>query len=95
MYKPIEEQVFQNPGMGTRLSSVDFARVAEGFGCHGERVTRLADLGPAFARARASGKPAVLDVPVRFAAHPMDRLWGEIVFAGVDLPKPRSAREAA
>jgi acetolactate synthase-1/2/3 large subunit len=95
MYKPIEEQVFQNPGMGTRLSSVDFAKVAEGFGCHGERVTRLADLGPAFARARASGKPAVLDVPVRFAAHPMDRLWGEIVFAGVDLPKPPSAREAA
>lgn len=91
MYKPIEEQVFRNPRMGTRLGDVDFARVASGFGCHGERVTRLADLAPAFARARASGKPAVLDVPVRFTPHPMDRLWGEIVFAGVDLPAPRAA----
>jgi thiamine pyrophosphate-dependent acetolactate synthase large subunit-like protein len=95
MYKPMEEVVFQNPHMGTRLSSVDFAKVAEGFGCHGERVTRLEDLAPAFARARACGKPAVLDVPVRFAAHPMDRLWGEIVFAGVELPTPRGARQAA
>lgn len=95
MYKPIEEQVFQNPRMGTRLTSVNFARVAEGFGCYGERVTRLEELPAAFARARASGKPAVLDVPVRFAPHPMDRLWMEIVFAGVDLPVPRSAQKAA
>ncbi len=95
MYKPIEEQVFQNPRMGTRLTGVNFARVGEGFGCYGERVTRLDDLGPAFARARASGKPAVLDVPVRFTPHPMDRLWMEIVFANVELPQPRAAEAAA
>jgi thiamine pyrophosphate-dependent acetolactate synthase large subunit-like protein len=95
MYKPIEEQIFRNPRMGTRLTGVNFARVAEGFGCHGERVTHLEELGPAFARARASGKPAVLDVPVRFTPHPMDRLWMEIVFANVDLPRPGAAQAAA
>jgi thiamine pyrophosphate-dependent acetolactate synthase large subunit-like protein len=95
MYKPIEEQVFQNPRMGTRLTEVNFARVGEGFGCYGERVTRLEDLGAAFVRARASGKPAVLDVPVRFTPHPMDRLWMEIVFANVELPQPWAAEEAA
>jgi acetolactate synthase-1/2/3 large subunit len=95
MYKPIEEQVFQNPRMGTRLGAVNFAQVGQGFGCYGERVTRLEDLPAAFARARSAGKPAVLDVPVRFVPHPMDRLWTEIVFAGVDLPVPRGAQKAA
>jgi acetolactate synthase-1/2/3 large subunit len=95
MYKPIEEQIFRNPHMGTRLTGVNFARVAEGFGCYGERVTRLEELAPAFARARASGKPAVLDVPVRFTPHPMDRLWMEIVFANVDLPRPAATQAAA
>ena len=95
MYKPIEEQVFHNPRMGTRLGSVNFAEVGRGFGCYGERVTRLEELPAAFARARAADKPAVLDVPVRFAAHPMDRLWAQIVFAGVELPVPRSDQKAA
>ena len=95
MYKPIEEGVFKNPGMGTRLTNVNFAKVAEGFGCYGERVARLEDLAPAFARAAASKRPAVLDVAVRFTPHPMDRLWMEIVFANVDLPLPQRARKAA
>ena len=95
MYKPIEEQVFRNPRMGTRLTAVDFSTVARGFGCHGERVRGLAELPAAFARAVESGKPAVLDVAVRFTPHPMDRLWGEIVFANVDLPSPAAAERAA
>lgn len=95
MYRPFEEQVFRNPNMGTRLTPVDFARVAQGFGAYGERVTRLEELPAAFVRARASGKPAVLDVPVRFTPHPMDRLWLEIVFAGVELPAPLGQAAAA
>ncbi len=38
--------------------------VAQGFGCHGEMVTRLEDLRPALERARASGKPALIQVMV-------------------------------
>jgi acetolactate synthase I/II/III large subunit len=36
--------------------------VAAGLGGHGEMVERAADLGPALARAFASGKPAVVNV---------------------------------
>lgn len=35
---------------------------AAAFGCHGEYVTSEADLGPAFQRALASGKPACINV---------------------------------
>jgi acetolactate synthase-1/2/3 large subunit len=95
MYKPLQEQVCKNPGLGARLSNVNFARVAEGFGCYGERVTRVEDLGPALARAVAAKKPAVLDVLVRFTPHPMDRLWMEVVFANVKVPVPQQREKAA
>jgi len=36
--------------------------VAQGYGCHGERVERPADLASAFRRALQAGRPAVLDV---------------------------------
>lgn len=39
-------------------------RIAEGFGAHGEFVERVEDIGPAVQRALASGKPAVVQVPV-------------------------------
>ena len=38
--------------------------VAKGFGAHGEYVERDEDIRPAIARALASGKPAVIQVPV-------------------------------
>ena len=47
---------------GTALKTHDFVRMAEGYGCYAERVTQTADFAPALARARASGKPAVLEL---------------------------------
>jgi thiamine pyrophosphate-dependent acetolactate synthase large subunit-like protein len=44
--------------------SVRFDKVAEGFGCYGEYVEREADIAPAVQRALASGKPAVIHVPI-------------------------------
>ena len=41
---------------------VDYVKVAEGFGCYGERVFDAMDLKPAFLRAQKSGKPAVIDI---------------------------------
>ncbi len=55
---------------GTDLDGVDYADVARGFGCHGERVTTVEEIGPALERAIASGLPAVIDCHVRFEAHP-------------------------
>jgi thiamine pyrophosphate-dependent acetolactate synthase large subunit-like protein len=43
---------------------VRFDKIAEGFGCHGEYVERAEDIGPAIQRAYASGKTAVLHVPI-------------------------------
>jgi len=39
-------------------------KIAEGFGAHGEYVERAEDIAPAVARALASGKPAVIQVPI-------------------------------
>lgn len=54
----------EHPGRvsGTTLMNQDFVRMAEGLGCHAERVTRTEDFAPAFARARASGRPAVIEL---------------------------------
>ncbi len=52
----------QYPGrvIGTGLRNPDFADYARAFGGHGERVERTAEFLPAFERALASGKPAIL-----------------------------------
>jgi acetolactate synthase-1/2/3 large subunit len=57
--------------IGTALDETDYAAIARGFGCHGERVMALAEVGPAIQRALASGLPAVLDCYTRFAPHPV------------------------
>ena len=53
------------PETGTHWSKdVRFDKVAEGFGCHGEYVTKAEDIGPAIARAYASGKVGVVHVVI-------------------------------
>ena len=47
---------------GTEMGTVRWDKVAEGLGCHGEYVERLADLEPALRRARAAKGPAVVCV---------------------------------
>jgi acetolactate synthase-1/2/3 large subunit len=43
---------------------VRFDQIARGFGAHGDYVERDEDIAPAIVRALASGKPAVIQVPV-------------------------------
>ena len=47
---------------GTTLVNPDFAAFARAFGAHGETVTKTAEFKPAFERALASGKPAIIEV---------------------------------
>ena len=47
---------------GTTLQNPDFVKMAEGLGAHAERVTRTADFAAAFARARQSGRPALIEL---------------------------------
>ncbi len=63
MYGTIRmHQEMHYPGRvsGTDLRNPDFAAYAEAFGGHGERVGTTAEFAPAFERALASGKPAIL-----------------------------------
>ncbi len=46
------------------LPNFDYAKCAEGFGCHGEVVTDPNEIKPALERAKNSGKPAVIDVKI-------------------------------
>ncbi|MFD5594143.1 thiamine pyrophosphate-binding protein [Streptomyces griseorubiginosus] len=62
--------------LGTELAGTDYAAVARGFGCHGERVETWDELAPAWDRALASPLPALLDVRVRFEPHPMFPAFG-------------------
>ncbi len=60
------------PTTGVRYGAVDFARVAEGFGAWGRRVTTLAELDDAVSAAMAVNGPAVVDVvvdPAEYHAH--------------------------
>jgi tartronate-semialdehyde synthase len=41
---------------------MDYVKVAQGFGCDGERVFIPEDIIPALRRAQASGKPYVVDI---------------------------------
>ena len=47
---------------GTALTNPDFAKYIEAFGGHGEVVSHTEEFTPAFQRAVASGKPAVIEL---------------------------------
>ena len=57
-----QERRFPNREIGTALVNPDFARYAEAFGAYGEVVTRTAEFAPAFERAAAAGRPALLEL---------------------------------
>lgn len=50
-----------------------YHKIAEAFGGYGEHVDRPEQVGPAFLRALASGKPAVLNVSIRSFTSPLCR----------------------
>ena len=57
-----QERTYPGRVSGTALTNPDFARFIESFGGHGEVVERTEDLVPAFRRAAASGRPAVIEL---------------------------------
>jgi acetolactate synthase-1/2/3 large subunit len=59
-----QERSFPGRVSGTALRNPDFAAYARAFGGHGETVEETAQFAPAFERARASGKPAVIELRI-------------------------------
>jgi acetolactate synthase I/II/III large subunit len=59
-----QEREYPGRVSGTELRNPDFAAYARAFGGHGEQVETTAEFAPAFERAQASGKPAVIEVRI-------------------------------
>lgn len=57
-----QERAFPGRVSGSSLTNPDFVRFIEAFGGHGELVTATAEFAPAFERAVASGRPAVIEL---------------------------------
>lgn len=55
-----QEREFPGRVCATELNNPDFAAYARAFGGHGERVERTDEFEPAFERALAAGRPAIL-----------------------------------
>jgi acetolactate synthase-1/2/3 large subunit len=55
-----QEREYPHRVIGTDLKNPDFADLSRAFGGHGETVRETAEFAPAFERARASGKPAII-----------------------------------
>ncbi len=57
-----QERAYPGRVSGTQLTNPDFSKFIESFGGHGELVVKDGELIPAFQRAVASGKPAVIEI---------------------------------
>ena len=57
-----QERTYPFHVSGTALTNPDFAKFIEAFGGHGEVVSETAEFAPAFRRAVASGRPAVIEL---------------------------------
>jgi acetolactate synthase-1/2/3 large subunit len=55
-----QQKLYPGRVSATNLVNPDFVAYARAFGGHGERVERTEEFAPAFERALASGKPAIL-----------------------------------
>lgn len=59
-----QEREYPGRVYATELTNPDFAALARAYGAHGETVTDTAQFPAALERARASGKPALIDVVI-------------------------------
>jgi acetolactate synthase-1/2/3 large subunit len=59
-----QEREYPGRVFGTDLRNPDFAAYARAFGGHGETVERTEDFAPAYERAAASGKPAIIELKI-------------------------------
>jgi len=64
--------------LDVELPNFDYAKCAEGFGCYGEVVTDPNEIKPALERAKNSGKPAILDVKIKFDTPDATKLMGSM-----------------
>ena len=57
-----QEREYPGRVVATDLKNPDFAALARAYGGHGETVAATEEFAPAFERARASGKPSIIEI---------------------------------
>jgi acetolactate synthase-1/2/3 large subunit len=67
--------VFPSNDAGWSALKPNYAEIARGYGCEGVRIESAAELAPALRRALASGRPYVLDVPMKNNPTPTTGHW--------------------
>ncbi|MBM4444826.1 MAG: thiamine pyrophosphate-binding protein [Chloroflexi bacterium] len=84
MIRCVQKLGYNERHCGVDFSDARYDRLAQALGCHGERVTEPAQIGPALRRAADSGLPAVVDVIVDQEVHLLppdgvllDSIWME------------------
>jgi acetolactate synthase-1/2/3 large subunit len=77
-----QEREYPGRVSGTELRNPDFVKLAEAYGAYGERVEHTQDFGPAFERAMAAGRPAVIELI-------LDK---EVIAPGLTISGLRNAR---
>jgi len=66
MIKTAQQYLYRKRYIDTEFSDFDYGKAAVGFGCYGEEVTDPNEIKPALERAKSSGKPAVIDVKIKY-----------------------------
>ena len=73
-----QERHHPNRVIGTQLHNPDFALFARSFGAHGELVESTEQFAPAFERARAAGKPALIELQLDPEAVTVDKTLSQL-----------------
>jgi acetolactate synthase I/II/III large subunit len=73
-----QEREYPGRVSATELANPDFAALARAYGGHGETVKTTEEFAPAFERARASGKPAIIEIALDPQAITPTRTLAEI-----------------
>ncbi len=89
-----QERAYPGRVSGTGLTNPDFAKLIDAFGGHGEVVSETAAFAPAFRRAIASGRPAVLELRMNPEQITTRAMIGELR-AGKAAAKPARPKRAA
>jgi acetolactate synthase-1/2/3 large subunit len=66
MIKTAQQFLYKKRYIDTEFSDFDYGKAADGFGCYGEEITDPNEIKPALERAKNSGKPAVIDVKIKY-----------------------------
>jgi len=69
-----QKYYFKKRYIDTDLPETNFADIAKAFGCYGERVTDPNEISSALERAKASNRPAIIDIVTKFTTHDISKL---------------------